>query len=561
MAIVGLGIVIALAAAFFTYLWTRPPAIPRVSNYVQLTHDGQPKMVVGTEASRLYLYLTTQGYQGMAEMSTSGGEPRKLPILPSSNATPLSFSPDGSELLIIDGHGVPPKGPLSSLPVLGGSPRRLGDIDCQDAAWSADGRKLAYSSGGDLFVANADGTEPRKVVALPAPALIFNPVFSPDGAHLRFTAQERLDRPGSLWEVALDGKDSHRLLPGFTSPPDSECCGIWTPDGKFFLFWLRGQIWAIPRSTRFLHSDLKPIQLTSSPLSLSAPILGQDGKKIFLVGQTFRGELDRFDAKSGQFVPALGGISAEYVDFSKDGQWVAYVAYPEGTLWRSRVDGTERLQLTYPPAYAMMPRWSPSGKEIAFYESLLDKQPKIFIVPAEGGTPQPVLPGNEHSQQDPNWSADGKKIIFAGGSADASSVIQIVDLASHQITTVPGSEGLFSPRWSPDGRYVPAFSSDLTRVMIFDSQTQKWSEIAKGSFSWLNFTRDGQYIVLLDGSGTGAIIRIRVSDLKLDQVVDLKNFAPTGRYNTSLSLMPDDSFLMLRNAGTHDIYSLDWENP
>ena len=560
-AIAGIGVAIAVAAALFTYLATRPPAIPKVSNYVQLTHDGLPKAVVGTEGSRLYVYQITPSYQGMAEMSTSGGEPRRISILPSSNSTPLPLSPDGSQLLIMDGQGVPPKGPLSSLPVLGGSPRRLGDIECQDASWSADGRKLAYSNGGNLFVANADGTESRKVIALKEPALIFGPVFSPDGTHLRFTSQERLDSPSAFWEVSLDGNDLHRMFPGFTAPPNSECCGSWMPDGKFFVFWSRGQLWAIPRKPAFLHSEQKPIQLTSSPVPLSAPLPSKDGKKLFVVGQTFRGELDRFDPKSGQFVPALGGISAEYVDFSKDGQWVTYVVFPEGTLWRSRIDGSERLQLTFPPGYAMMPRWSPNGKEIVFHESLPDKPTKIYVISPEGGSPRPLLPGNELSQQDPNWSPDGSKIVFAGSSADATSAIQIFDVATHQITTVPGSQGFFSPRWSPDGRYIPAYSSDLTRAMLFDSQTQKWREVAKGSFSWINFTRDGQSIVLLDTSGTLAIIRIRMSDGKRDQLVDLKTFAPTGRYGNSLSLMPDDSFLMLRNAGTHDIYSLDWENP
>jgi len=72
--------------------------------------------------------------------------------------------------------------------------------------------------------------------------------------------------------------------------------------------------------------------------------------------------LTRYDLKSGRFESYLGGISAEYVSFSKDGQWVAYVAYPEGTLWRSKMDGSERLQLTYAPQ-ALMPRWSPDGKD------------------------------------------------------------------------------------------------------------------------------------------------------------------------------------------------------
>jgi len=101
-------------------------------------------------------------------------------------------------------------------------------------------------------------------------------------------------------------------------------------------------------------------------MALSPPIPSTDGKKPFVVGRTDRGELTRYDLKSGRFEPFLGGISAEYVSFSKDGQWVAYVSYPEGTLWRSRADGSERLQLTYPPSQVLMPRWSYDGKTIVF---------------------------------------------------------------------------------------------------------------------------------------------------------------------------------------------------
>lgn len=91
------------------------------------------------------------------------------------------------------------------------------------------------------------------------------------------------------------------------------------------------------------------------------PFPSKDGKQLFVVGRTSRGELVRYDAKTSQFAPFLSGISAEHVAFSKDGQPVAYVTYPEGILWRSKPDGSERLQLTYPPLYAVHPRWSPDG--------------------------------------------------------------------------------------------------------------------------------------------------------------------------------------------------------
>ena len=75
-----------------------------------------------------------------------------------------------------------------------------------------------------------------------------------------------------------------------------------------------GQVWALPRKGSLFGSEPKPIQLTFSPMSLETPLPSKDGKKLFVVGRTFRGESVRDDAKSGQFSPFLGGMSAEYVE-------------------------------------------------------------------------------------------------------------------------------------------------------------------------------------------------------------------------------------------------------
>jgi Tol biopolymer transport system component len=265
--------------------------------------------------------------------------------------------------------------------------------------------------------------------------------------------------------------------------------------------------------------------------------------------------------KSGRFEPYLGGISAEYVSFSKDGQWVAYVSFPEGTLWRSKMDGSERLQLTYPPSQAMMPRWSPDGKTIVFFGVDANQPPRIYEVSLEGGSLRPLMPNNPDPQTDPNWSPDGSKIVFAGHPADATSSIRVFDLATRQVSTLPGSQGMYSPRWSTDGRYIPALSVDSKRLLLFDFQTQKWTELAQGRMGWLEWSKDGQYLQANDASGTGAIIRIRLSDHKTERVVDLKNFATAGYYGFWLAVAPDDSPIMLRDAGTQDVYALDWEEP
>lgn len=564
--LIGAAAILFIIAAL-AYFHTRPTPIPKVSNYVQLTHDGRQKSLIGTDGSRLYLELGTSAQASIAAMSLSGGEPRSIDGLPSPNMVPVALSPDGSELLVVDGRGVPPNGPLWTLPVLGGSPRRLGETAGENASWSRDSKMLAYTTAGSIFVANADGTDSHKLVSMKSQ--VSNPVWSPDGSRLRFDTSEGFDVGGQHleWEVSVDGKDLHQLFAGWHDPPD-ECCGKWTADGKYFVFESQNQIWALPQERALFQHEPKPIQLTSSPMSLYSPITGKDGKKLFVVGRTYRGELTRYDSKSGQFSPYLSGISAEYLDFSKDGQWVAYTSYPDGTIWRSRLDGSERLQLTYPPVYAVMPRWSPDSKQIIFFEfpQSSSKPARMYAVPAEGGSPKVLLPDDPHHQQDPNWSPDGTKIIFAGDANDAANAgsapaICVLDLATRQVSALPGSQGLFSPRWSPDGKYIVAITSDSTRIVLFDVRIQTWKELAKGSMGWLNWSKDSQYVYVLDFTGAGAVLRTRITDHKTEQVADLKNMVITGRFGGGLSLAPDDSPLLLRDTGTQDIYALDWELP
>jgi hypothetical protein len=203
------GVALALGAAVPTYLWTRPEPVPKVSNYVQLTYDGQPKSLVGSDGARLYMDLGINDQSGIGQVSISGGQLTRIPA-PYPNGHLADLSADGSKLLVIDAQSNLGRGPLWSLPVLGGVPRRLGDTEGQDAAWSPDGKMLAYTNGGDVFVAKADGTESRKLVTIKNSALVFDPVWSPDGSHLRFDAAESFDSPPFLWEVAVDGTDPHR---------------------------------------------------------------------------------------------------------------------------------------------------------------------------------------------------------------------------------------------------------------------------------------------------------------------------------------------------------------
>jgi eukaryotic-like serine/threonine-protein kinase len=332
-----------LVIAVFMYLQSRPLPPPKVSGYVPVTHDGNQKLLVGTDGARLYLNeVTSEGFR-VAQVSSSGGEVAPVPV-PAATMSLLAVSPDGSTLLVADEVGQTAfTGPLFGLPVLGGSPRRLRDAAGQAAAWSPDGQTIVYADGHDLWLAKSDGSESHKLFS--SPVQVNDPVWSPDGTTIRFRVAVGFVPRGSLWQVSVGGTDAHPLLPAWHTPPN-ECCGNWTPDGKYFVFQSQDHIWArAEKGNLFGKTDSQPVQLTSGPMSFSSPLFSKDGKKLFVVGALARGELARYDTKSAAFIPSLSGISADSVNFSRDGQWVTYVSFPEGTLWRSKSDGSQRTHL------------------------------------------------------------------------------------------------------------------------------------------------------------------------------------------------------------------------
>jgi Tol biopolymer transport system component len=553
---------VSVVAAALLFYWSHPFQIPEVANYTQLSHDGEAKFLVGTDGSRLYLGIGPYNFSGIAQMPVSGGDPVRIGVS-SPHMYPVGLSPDGNELLAVDypGNSIDFPGGLWRIPILGGSPRRIGTILATDANWSPNGSKLAYSNRGDLFLAESNGSGSHMLASLPG--IIYGPQFSPDGRRLRFTFADDINHGSlSLWEVTTEGKHLHPLLPGWHTP-SSDAAGKWTPDGKYFVFQAQGQIWALPDRVGLIgRTDGKPRQLTTSPLILASPIPSRDGTKLFVVGRSQHGMLSRYDRKIGQFVQLFSGLSCEGVTFSKDGQWVVYVTFPEGVLWRSKIDGSERLRLTDPPLHVINPRWAPDGKQIVFWGDRTGEPTKSYIVSANGGTLEELLPGDAVPRFEPNWSPEGNRILLEEELPNGSRTLKLVDQRTHRAVPVPGSDGYTSPRWSPDGRYIVAMTRDALKMVLFDFDTRKWSDLLEGiPVGFPNWSHDGQYVYFVRNSGKAAVFRIRISDHKLDQVADLNGFTPTGNWGDWLGLDPEDSPLMLRDTGTQDVYSLDWTVP
>ena len=549
------GVCAAVMVVAIVYLQARSAPPPQVSGYVPITHDGNPKTLVGTDGVRLFLGEFAAAGIVFGQVSTSGGEVAHV-VVPSPTMILLSVSPDGANLLAADEVGMTAfRGPFWSIPVLGGAARRLGESAGQTAAWSPDGQMMVYGDGNDLFMAKSDGSDPRRLFS--ASDRPYNPTWSPDGSVIRFTVGGTNNSASSIWQISANGTDPHPLLPGWLTPQD-QCCGHWMPDGRYFVFQSRNHIWALhERSGVFGKTSRKPEQLTSGPLAFSTPVPSRDGKKLFVVGNMRRGELNRFDRKSSEFVPFLSGLSADSVRFSRDGQWVAYVTFPDSILWKSRVDGTQRAQLTYPPLVPILPDWAPDGKQIVFYAFSPGEKAKMYLVSADGGTPHRVLPESTE-EWDPSYSSVGSKILFGGGPTESDSIIKILDLRTHQVSAVPNSNGLFSPRWSPDRRYLVAMPPDSRKLVLFDFVTQKWEELARISCAFPNWSKNSDYVYFLQGEDKPSVMRVHIGDKRIERVADLRNLRVTGYWGTWLGLAPDDSPLLLRDTGSQDVYALDW---
>jgi Tol biopolymer transport system component len=568
-----------MAVVVFGYLLTRPVPLPRVLGYTQITNDGLQKGFFGrgwdspmaTDGSRLY-FTEYRGPTGIMQVSASGGEAIPLAI---SVQNPVSrdASPNGSELLV--GSVLPGPSfaaPLWAVPLPGGSPRRLGELIGQDGSWFSDGTRICFGNGADLRVAKSDGTDEQTLAT--AAGRVWWPRVSPEGNRVRFTVIDPKTNSPSLWEVAIAERHPHPLLPGWNpNPLPAECCGNWTPDGRYFVFRStrngRSDIWALREKRDLFHApDRKPVPLTAGPLNYSAPLPSRDGKRLFVLGEQPRGELVRFDSKLQRTVPFLGGISADQVRFSHDGQWAAYVAHPEGTLWRCRVDGSQRLQLTFPPMQAALPRWSPDGKRIAFAGETIGHPWRTYLVSADGGAPQQVLP-QENVYSETGWYPDGNSLIFG---ADPFAQVRkqipglyVVNLGSHQTSLLPGSEGLWSPKVSPDGRYIVTLSADISGLILYDLTTYKTAQLATGNaLGWHEWSRDSKYVYfeLQEADSRLAIVRVAVSDRKVQEIQNLKDmrivFGPAGDWH---GLTPDDCPLELLDVATQEIYALDVQFP
>jgi DNA-binding winged helix-turn-helix (wHTH) protein/Tol biopolymer transport system component len=568
--------VVVLSMILGLIYWQTFPSMQKVTKVSQVTGDAQSKLPMNlfvTDGVHLYFMEGTPwaGGSRIAQVAAVGGETTEV-VTPLKEILAIyAISPDFSELLVANGVAVqadPTTGrsdgaaEVWAQPLPAGTPHRVGQIYATDACYAPDRRHILYADGRTLIMIDPDGSNPRELARVRG--VVRGLRYSPDGKRIRFHIQVSpgFDR-ASIWEINADGSNLHPLLPNWKESP-FQCCGNWSADGKYYFFRAgRGNdqaIWTIPEHRSFFaRGAAVPSRLISGPLRLSDPVPSRDGTKLFVMGEALRVEPIRYDSKTRRFESYFKGTSTNSFDISPDPNWIAYVSYPDMNLWRSRIDGTDKRQLTLAPVRAYGPKWSPDGSRIAFTDVRFEQPWSIGVVSASGGPPK-FFKG-----ADPTWTPNGRSLICGRDKPDNEAPfagIFRLDLDSGNASFIPNSEGRYSARLSPDGRYIAAFSQAATDLLLFDSRTSHWSSLATGElFSYNQWSHDGKYIYMRDNhAGIPRIVRVQMRSGRMEQVVSLKDLPQVVDVFTGwIGLTPEDDPILIRDRSTHEIYALDLE--
>ncbi|HKW87226.1 MAG TPA: winged helix-turn-helix domain-containing protein [Candidatus Acidoferrales bacterium] len=562
-----------LMLVFLAYYYFYPLPAPRAVKITEITQSGRIDSWGGLifDGARLLFLERAGGHWNLMQTSAKGGPAAPFPA-PFRNTRLLDISPDNSQLLVASFIERGPDLPLWVMPLQGGPPRRLGNINSTSASWDPSGEHIVYASGQDLVIVDNDGLNPRKLLSVPGfPSY---PAWSPDRRTLRFTVNIVPGGRSEIWEATGDGKNPHAL---FARPSKFQltCCGRWTPDGRYFIFTAKygrqSDLWAIEEKNPFWRRRGEPVELNASPNEIWYPVMSRDGHTAFAFAIHPDEEIARINVATGKASPVapMRGMLAPF--YSPDGQWMAYSTGSPRTIWRSKADGSSPLQLTDESLNAFEPRWSPDGKKIVFVAEVASKPWKTYVIPADGGKPQPALPEFDNTGR-ADWSPDGEMLVLeARKEPDPVDIdpethisLYVLNLASGEAYKIPGSDGFIGPRWSPNGNYIAATNAPNNAVMIYDVEKREWKKAATGTYlSALAWSKDDRYLYYQDVLGENEpLYRIRMTSLTRDTVFDFHEILSGDVFRCGfIGLDASGSPIFTLSRSDSNIYAIDLDLP
>ncbi len=563
-------VVVLLGIVLAGWFMGRPTPEPPV-RIVQVTRNslissGTPNMesllTLVADGDRILTSMLIGGKPQLASLDLSTAEVKPVPIPAElAYASLCDISRDSSHLLLRSNLDSRSEQPLWVVPTAGGSAMRVGSVLAHAATWMPDSPNILVASGNELDVVESDSGGVTPYAKLPGRA--FSLRWSPDGKLLRFTLMDPSTHTSSIWELR---NGSHSAEPVTSARVDRafECCGTWTADGKAYVFQagdnFSSDLWKLEGD----GSRAVSTQLTNGPLHFSSPVASRSGRQIFFFGADPPMGMQQYAGEQAGFRPAQPFlVDANRVTYSRDGQWVAWTD-PVGKLWRARAsDGSERLQLTPDYLDVFLAQWSPDGNRLAIMARAPGRAWQIYLVNKDGGSPETLFK-DARNAADPAWSPNGQQLVYGRepdpmGQDSGLHALALFDLASQKTETLPLSKGLFSPRWSPDGKWIAALTLDQKKVMLFDVARQVWTELATTSASDPVWSHDSKALfVHAFMAEKQPILRISVPTGQVQVVAGTGDFHAGEPANYFFGgLTPADLPLVQPRVGTGNLYVME----
>jgi serine/threonine protein kinase len=248
------------------------------------------------------------------------------------------------------------------------------------------------------------------------------------------------------------------------------------------------------------------------------------------------------------------------------GGQIAFATEADGVkqIFLINSDGTDRRQITSLPEGACQPNWSPDGKRLVFISpcaSNTDYYPgsAMYIVNEDGSglLPLPTLAGGDY---DPAWSPDGTKIVFTSLRNSGRPQLYILDLEDNSVTPLSEKYAFdFQASWSPDGKQVIFASTrrqgqQLWLMNADGSDQQQFSEGANFIFTRPSWSPDGKMLIYTQYVSEGSIPRVFISPTSIE---NFEQFRLSNMPMRDAVYSPDGYWIAFEGwavGGNHDLY-------
>ncbi|MBI4906699.1 MAG: PD40 domain-containing protein [Acidobacteria bacterium] len=452
------------------------------------------------------------------------------------------FSPDGSSIAFSSNRAG--NNDVYVVSAEGGKPRQLTFNAAEDTVvgWTTDGKNIVFSSGRSEGIFPGTAT----LFTVPTEGGMEQPIqtdwgsnasFSPDGKKMAFTRH-----PG-VWS-RKHYRGSYAVDLWIRDIATNKFTHLADPDYKGNYFWpmygAKGEIYFVadrlpneksiqpgsPDVMKSVNNIWKvserggaPTQVTKHTSgNLHFPSISADGKTIVYEENFGLWKLDvasgksteiridvKSDVKDNETDLRTFTSEADSFHISPSGRRAAITVH--GEIFTIATDRGEVQRVSESFWREQSPRWSPSGKWVAFFSDRGGRE-ELWIADERGRNAR-QLSDADCEKRSFTWSNDSKSILWTG--SDNKLRLLDVDAGSTQIIAESAAGPIGTPQFSPDGKWISYSKIDrLARTHVYVKPIAGGNErivegeafIASSSAKW---TPDGKKLLILGSSGTGGV--------------------------------------------------------